>query len=133
MLVPAAQRERSLNVGAHKILTENPTPLPEQLGEDLIEIGVRGDDGGYGHEPTVRGDVVDPRPTFPLRGSRRTRWPVKTAEQRGRCELVSFTGQGSGYGQGAGEPVEPEAASRLSRSSAAAPLLGQTRDFLPTS
>ncbi len=53
LLVPTAQRERSLDVGANKILAENPLPMSEQLCEELIEIGVRGDDVGRGHEPRV--------------------------------------------------------------------------------
>ncbi len=44
VLVPTAQRERSLDVGAEETLTENPLAVPEQLCEELIEIDVRDDD-----------------------------------------------------------------------------------------
>ncbi len=41
LLVPGAQRERALQPGAGEVVAEDVPPLVEQLGEQLVEIGVR--------------------------------------------------------------------------------------------
>ena len=53
LLISAAERERSLNVGAGEIIAENPLPVSEQLHEELIEVGVRSDCIGRGHYESV--------------------------------------------------------------------------------
>ncbi len=67
VLVAAAEGERSLDVGANKILAEDSLPVFEQLCEELVEVDVRGDDIGWGHRPGVGRGVIDPRSICPLR------------------------------------------------------------------
>ena len=39
--VAGAERERALQVGARKVVAEDPAPVVEQLGEQVVEVGVR--------------------------------------------------------------------------------------------
>jgi hypothetical protein len=53
VLVATAERERSLEVGAGEILAEDPLPVPEQLCDELIEVGIRSYRLGDGHSQRV--------------------------------------------------------------------------------
>jgi len=48
LLVATPEREGALNVGADEILVQDPLPVPEQLCEELIQVGVRGCPGSVG-------------------------------------------------------------------------------------
>ena len=53
VLVARSERERPLDIRPDQVLTEDPPPCGEELGEQCVQIGVRRPGGGRGHDERV--------------------------------------------------------------------------------
>lgn len=91
--VTTTECERPLHVGACEILAQDPLPMTEEIGEELIEVGIRSDDLGSGHRPRIGGTLDVARRGFSSHPPPRY-GTVPIAELKGEIS-PSRTAQGS--------------------------------------